>query len=53
MTKVKVKEDGTIASCADPRRPFQPRPPNNCNSCKDHSDVTCHDFAKQPKELKK
>jgi hypothetical protein len=43
-SKIRLKEDGSVASCADPNRPFQPIWPNKCGVCKRHSDMTCHDF---------
>jgi hypothetical protein len=51
-TKIKVKEDGSVASCADPNRPFHPLPPNTCDTCGKYSDVTCHDFVKQKESTK-
>jgi hypothetical protein len=52
-SKFRLKEDGSIASCCDPHRPFHPLPPNTCDTCGKYSDVTCYDFVKQKKEVKK
>jgi hypothetical protein len=33
-----------VPGCCDPNKPFKPIAPNNCQTCKDHADYTCHDF---------
>jgi hypothetical protein len=46
-SKVRVKEDGTIAGCYDTRKPIWP---NRCEDCAKHSDATCKDVRKNGKQ---
>ena len=40
-SRVKIREDGTLPGCIGTGKPI---PPNNCDTCRQHSDFTCHDL---------
>jgi hypothetical protein len=42
--KAKFKADGTVSSCIKLKKPI---PPNKCEECSRHSDISCKDLEKR------
>lgn len=45
--KLKIREDSTLPGCIGTGRPI---PPNRCDTCARHSDLTCTDLKIETKE---
>ncbi|MEM3828596.1 MAG: hypothetical protein QXP36_05230 [Conexivisphaerales archaeon] len=47
--KAKFEADSTVAGCIGLK---QPLPPNICQECRKHSDITCDDLKRRKKDGK-
>ena len=47
--KTKFKADSTVAGCIGLNKPI---PPNVCEECRKHSDLTCEDLKRRNKNVK-